>query len=110
MFIWPESLLILGQESKLRQTTQQLNQTKEEFQQYKQRAHALLQEKNSDTNTTISAITDAKTSDLQTQVKKLQGEFRLVLKRNDVVIWVREKGSAMLLRSIVLTIRGPYKK
>ena len=42
LFIWPESLLILGQESKLRQTTQQLNQTNE---QYKQRAHALLQEK-----------------------------------------------------------------
>jgi len=91
LLICPEFLPILGQESKLRQTTQQLNQTKEEFQQYKQRAHALLQEKNLDTNTTISAITDAKTSDLQTQIKKLQGELRLVIKKNDVVIWAMER-------------------
>jgi hypothetical protein len=68
---------IIRQESKLHQTTQQLNQTREEFQQYKQRAHALLQEKNSDPNTTKSAITDAKTSDLQLQIKKLQAELRL---------------------------------
>ncbi|CAG8671242.1 18150_t:CDS:10 [Acaulospora morrowiae] len=61
-------------ESKLRQTTQQNVQLKSEFQQYKARAHALLQQRNSGSKN-VESGTDV--SELLATTKKLESDLSL---------------------------------
>ena len=62
------------QETKLRQSNQQVIQVKAEFQQYKTRAHALLEQRNSSNE---SDGPSADTLELVAANKKLESDLRL---------------------------------
>ncbi|CAG8662719.1 11796_t:CDS:10, partial [Ambispora gerdemannii] len=74
-------------ESRLRLANQQALEVKAEFQQYKQRAHTLLQEKNANNNTSAqinnnssnsisNIVSDSKTLELAESSKKMETEIR----------------------------------
>lgn len=67
------------QESKLRQATQQNASLKSEFQQYKARAHALLEQKNLSTNNIASTGSGNDTSELISINKKLESDLRYLI-------------------------------